>query len=234
MRHTLLLLALCAGLAVPAAAQGLTIERDGSDVVLTLPDGTTERFTLDEDAPLRIRSKNGPLEVERDRPRAFAFRARPGDRSSAFEDLGLDDEASVRRLFRAQAGDRARGLDRRGADLLPGLPGFGMRGVDPETRRAIADGERESRALARQLRRAEGDEARDTLADELRQTLGRTFDLKQQARQERIERLEAEAERLRAQRAELEAETAERGEARRDIIERRRQELLGERDELDW
>ncbi len=261
MRSTLLLLALCAGLALPAAAQGVTIERDGSEITITRPDGTTEVFTVDEDAPLRIRSKNGPLMIEREGlsgeddkvrqrlrerldmeragPRTFAFRMRPGDQPLRFEDFAgdfdfeFDRDSTMERMlrFRHGPGDVEMLFD--GQEFMPGLPSFGMRGVDPETRREIAEGERESRALARQLRRAEGNE-RDALVDELRQTLERTFDLKQQARRERIEHLQAEGDRLRTDRAELEAELAEREAARREIIEQRRKELLGERDELDW
>lgn len=259
MRPTLLLLALCAGFAAPAAAQGVTVERDGAEITITRPDGTTERFTVDENTPLRVRSKNGPLMVEReegvggapqigrrfeverggDAPRAFAFRMRPGETpfhvEEFMEDFEFDGDSTMERLVRSHHVPGGVEMHFDGVDLmhLPGLPGFGTRGVDPETRRAIAEGERESRTLARRLRRAEGDE-RDALAEQLRQSLGRTFDLKQQARRERIEHLQAEGDRLRTDLAELEAEVAERDAARREIIENRRQELLGESDGLDW
>jgi hypothetical protein len=87
--------------------------------------------------------------------------------------------------------------------------------------------------LARQLRRAEGAD-RDRLTRELRETLERTFDLKQQARREQVEAMREDAERLRSDLAELEEELSERDAVRDEIIERRQQDLLGERDELDW
>lgn len=263
MRIPTLFLMGAAVLSAPVAiAQDLTVERDGSEITITRPDGTVERFTVDEDASLRVRVKDGPLVVEREgeeseprrrvemrhrgdgpsiwfesddkRPRAFAFRTRPGGAPFGLE--GLDLEADVDSMLQGMMHFRGipDGLDVAfGGEAFMPWPGFGGRGVTPETRRAIAEGERESRELARQLRRAEGAD-RDRLTDELRATLERTFDLKQQARRERIEHLQQEAERLQSDLSELNDELAEREQARREIIERRQRELLGEADELDW
>jgi hypothetical protein len=248
------LFTLCFGIAVllapAAAAQDLTVERDGDEVTITRPDGTVEQFTVDEDAPLRVHSKDGPLIIERedaegrsrvelygeDGPRAFAFRMPPG--APPFNSGGFEFE-----LEAASTVDPGSALDRAlrfrldsdplsGERLTP-WPGFGQRGVDPATRRDIADGEQQSRLLARQLRRADGAD-RDRLRQELRQTLERTFDLKQQARREQAEALEEDVERFQEELSELTDELSERDAARDAIIERREQELLGTTDELDW
>lgn len=215
-----------------AHAQALVVERDGDTVTITRPDGTTERFTIDEDAPLRVRSHDGAVVVEEDdgarrrievrrgdAPRAFAFDM-DGPRGSLRMALDLDSLAHEL--------DGMRWLSRDVEDFAfeRVLPGLRFRGVDAETRRAIADGERASRDLARRLRDADGAE-RDRLERELRETLERTFDLRQQARRERAERLQGEA-------AGIQQELAERDAARREIIERRQRELVGERDALDW
>jgi hypothetical protein len=228
-----------------AAAQDVTVERDGDELTITRPDGTVERFTIDEDAELRVRSKDGPLVIEREDgdeagPRSFAFRLRPGEAPFRSEDFGLGDFDLEEFDFEIDTDSlRERALRFRldaerlgGGRMLP-WAGSAHRGVDPETRSEIAAGERRSRTLARQLRRAEEAE-RDRLARELRETLERTFDLKQQARRQQVEAMREDAERLRGELAELEAERSERDAARDEIIERRRQELLGERDALDW
>ncbi|MEP0546524.1 MAG: hypothetical protein ABJF88_06305 [Rhodothermales bacterium] len=262
MRISTLLLVGVVMLGAPVAtAQDLTVERDGTEVTITRPDGTVERFTVAEDAPLRVRVKDGPLLVEREGeagphrrfemqhdddgpnvwferdgegPRAFAFRTKPDGAMVEFDDFDFEadvDSALHRMLrFRGVPGDVGMAFGEEG--LMP-WPGFGGRGIEPETRRGIADGERESRDLARQLRRAEGAE-RERLTRELRATLEQTFDLKQQARREQIEHLQQSEERLQSDLAERNEALAERERARREIIERRERDLLGEGDELDW
>ena len=118
MRITTLCLGAVVLLAPAAAAQDVTVERDGDEVAITRPDGTVERFTIDEAAALRVRSKNGPLVVERedgagpsggrhfefqgeDGPRAFAFHLRPEDAPFRFEDFGFEDfDAMLREATR--------------------------------------------------------------------------------------------------------------------------------------
>src|SRR5690606_1796582 len=104
MRYMVCLAALL--LAAPLAhAQALTVERDGDTVTITRPDGTTEQFTIGEDAPLRVRSHDGAVIVEEDdgahrrievrrhgAPRAFAFDA-DGPRGSLRMALDLDSLA---------------------------------------------------------------------------------------------------------------------------------------------
>lgn len=84
----------------------------------------------------------------------------------------------------------------------------------------------ESRRLAHKVRDANGDE-RTRLEAELDELLDDIYNRKQQIRAEEIERLE---KRL----AELRDTQQLRRSSRNDIIERRKKELLGERDELDW
>lgn len=231
MRYMVCLAALL--LAAPLAhAQALTVERDGDTVTITRPDGTTEQFTIGEDAPLRVRSHDGAVIVEEDdgahrrievrrhgAPRAFAVDA-DGPRGSLRMALDLDS------LAHEFEGMRWLSRDVEDFTFEHVLPGLRFRGVDSETRRGIADGDRASRDLARRLRTADGAE-RERLERELRETLERTFDLKQQARREQAERMQEEA-------AEIQRELSERDAARRDIIERRRQKLLGERDAMEW
>lgn len=220
-------------LAAPLAhAQALTVERDGDTVTITRPDGTTERFTIGEDAPLHVRSRDGAVVVEEDdgarkrvevrrgdAPRAFAFDV-DGPRGSLRMALDLDS------LAHEIDGMRWLSRDAEGFAFEHVLPGLRFRGVDSETRRGVAEGDRASRDLARRLRTADGAE-RDRLERELRETLERTFDLKQQARREQAERMQEEA-------AEIQRELSERDAARREIIERRQQKLLGERDAMEW
>lgn len=95
-----------------------------------------------------------------------------------------------------------------------------------QSQREVAEMERQSRDLARQVRSAEGAE-RERLEQELRAHLDELFSTKLELRRERVERL---AERLERERAELDQRRSRRSE----IVERRYRELLGERDELDW
>ncbi len=264
MRISTLLLCVAALSAPLATAQDLTVERDGAEITITRPDGTVERFTVDEATPLRVRVKDGPLLVEREgeedglrrrieverrgdgpavwfeggdddeRPRAFAFRMRPGEAPFDVEkfDIEMDADSVVHRMVRRRGRPGAFDMAFEGEGFAP-WPGFGERGVTPETRRSIAEGERASRDLASRLRRAEGAE-RERPTRELRDTLERTFDFKQQSRRERIEHLQQDAERLQGDLSKLNDEVAEREKARREIIERRQRELLGEGSELDW
>lgn len=93
-------------------------------------------------------------------------------------------------------------------------------------RMEVAQLERESREIARQLRRADGAERRE-LESQLRTKLDEIFEIKMRLRRERIERME---ERLQEERAKLQ----ERAEGRDEIIERRYDELLGSEDPFEW
>lgn len=86
--------------------------------------------------------------------------------------------------------------------------------------------ERRSRELAAQARRAEGTE-RDRIERELDDLLVQIFERKQEVRAEQIESLEA---RLR----DLRDEQQQRQARQREIIERRKRQLLGDEDPLRW
>src|SRR5690606_15327359 len=124
----------------------LTVERDGDTVTITRPDGTTEQFTIGEDAPLRVRSHDGAVIVEEDdgahrrievrrhgAPRAFAFDADgpPGSLRMALDLDSLAQEIEGMRWLSRDVEDFA---------FEHVLPGLRLRGVDSETRRGIADG----------------------------------------------------------------------------------------------
>lgn len=235
-RSTLLLLGVALWVA-PAYAQDLTVERDGDTATVTFPDGSTHTFTLDEDTPLRLRVEDRDVVIAPEGSpsieRRFRFRREGGPEAFAFH-LDPDDLPGVEGLaphFRFHA-DSLMGSLRR-FHVAPGefdveLSGMalGMRGVSPELRRQIAEAERESRELAARARQAEGAEA-DRLRQDLRATLERAFDLRMQARRERLERLHADA-------AQLAEDLEQRQATRREMIERRERQLLGERDGLDW
>lgn len=103
---------------------------------------------------------------------------------------------------------------------------FGESPLLVQERMKVVEMERESRELARKARRAEGAE-RSELEAQLRDKLEEIFEVKLELRRERIDALE---EKLRSEREKLRA----REEARERLIERRRSELLGEDDALEW
>ena len=90
----------------------------------------------------------------------------------------------------------------------------------------IREMERRSRDLARQIRAAD-DADRPALEAELDALLAEIFDAKQALRAEHMAEME---KRL----AELRDEQRQRTQQRREIIERRKRELLGEGDPLRW
>ena len=107
------------------------------------------------------------------------------------------------------------------ADLLGDL-NLRAFGLDPEIRAM----ERQIAEKAREVRRASGDE-RDELEAELDELLSEAFALRLEAQRE-------EAEELRERLNRLETRLAERDRARSEIIARKKRDLLGERDVLDW
>lgn len=101
MRISTLLLVGAVVFSVPAVlAQDVTVERDGTSITITRPDGTVEQFTVAEDASLRVRVKNGPLSVEReeDAGRPHILRHREGDGPAVW--MGRDGERPRAFAFR--------------------------------------------------------------------------------------------------------------------------------------
>ena len=238
-RLTTILLAALFGLAaLPAQAQddssvhielrngkayvnGKLIEPEGRDrVSVETDDGDTVTVHFSEDGRA-VWAGSGDSE----RQRRFAFPL--GDTEFRFD-------ADVPNLFREYAGIR----DGSGSTFVVsddafesemalfrgrGPQFFGSRMDNPKTMAM----EREIQQLARKLRRAEGSDEQARMETELDALLENAFEAKIQLQREEAEQLE---ERL----AELRQKLDERAEARREIIERRKSELLGRRDLLDW
>lgn len=110
---------------------------------------------------------------------------------------------------------------------------LGEPGVSTETRDRMRDLERRSRDLAREARTASGSE-RTRLERELVGILGELFEVRADARRERAAYLREQAERFQADAREIEDSLRERDAQRRELIDARRRELLGERDAADW
>lgn len=100
-------------------------------------------------------------------------------------------------------------------------PHHGWQG-DPEIRRM----EHEARTLARKARRAEGDE-KAGLEKELDAKLNAIFDLKLEKQEKAIQRAEERVERLKERRK-------KRLEARDEIIQDRKEELVGRERYMEW
>lgn len=201
-----------------------------------------------EDGDLRIyRSDDGQLKIKRDGDddwaavididgdRTFVFSGPDALRHrNIFRWRGHDGDEPFLGFFEGDGDFDVEGLDfepfvdvaRLGSDLTRSLAPFGDLSEQMEERREIARLDADARRLARRVRGAEGAE-RAELEAELDELLNDIFDKKLELRQERIERYAEEAEELRQ-------ETAERRQRRAEIIDRRKRDLLGEHDPLDW
>lgn len=233
MYRSLLLLAAVLWLAAPVAAQEpeVRIERDGSRLTITLPDGTKQTFEVDERAVLRLEDgrdrravvlRRGPL-AEREPQLAWRGRVVP---------YGGALDAQLDSLLAALPGQ----IEARVARLnMPRVwfEGDGAR----EARREALEADRRAQRLALEVRRAEreGDEAEAArLRAELREALEEAFELHQRARREQAADLRRQQAVLDERAAEIEQDAARRERNRQAIIERRERVLLGQRDELDW
>lgn len=239
MKRLPILLAAFFMAAIPALAQdGTSVVRDGSQVTVTLPDGSVQTLEVSEDAPVRIVVRNGAVVVEEEgvrRERRIVMRSRDT------EDIVFPDRAAIEAhvdslLARIPVHIEERAVRIGGADGAR-IRFERARGASPELRREMAEAERDSRRLALEVRRAErtGDTTEaQRLRTELRQTLQEAFDLREQVRREQLDALRQQREELAEQMQELSQELEQRQQHRADIIERRERELIGERDELDW
>ncbi len=106
------------------------------------------------------------------------------------------------------------------------LGGDGMTFRWHEESGEVARLEMQSHRLAQQARRAEGEE-RQRLERELDETLDQIFDLK-------LELLEKQQADLQEELGDTRGRLEERRAARNEMIERRKKELLGEEDALEW
>lgn len=258
MKH-LLLAFLAAGLVLPAVAQEsettenrsveITVERDDEDPdrerrsIRIFRNGDEQEMTRDGDEvtvvvngdTLRGDEKRQWLdENEWEYGNRFTIRGTPG--GLFFRDSD-DDELEFDRMF-----DRSRPFMRE----LRSLPNrFARLGDDFEVfstdlaatdfpltfdrsafDKEVRELDREARRLAREIRRAEPAD-KERLEAELDELLAKTFTRKQELRQEQVDRLE---EQLREARERMN----ERKTNSKEIIERRKRELLGERSVYDW
>lgn len=194
---------------------------DGQEIVVVIGDERGDRpIERRGQRPVRVwvhPDGEGVREFRRfeaDLPRRFVFRDFDHEGDFSVDDFRLDFDAFAPDL-----------------DALQESLDFPMRGLRIEVeshkeRAEIARMDAESRQLARKVRQAEGAE-REQFQQELEDMLNEIYERKLALRQQRLETLEQELE---AQQDQIET----REQARQEIIERRMQELLGERDMLDW
>ncbi len=211
--YTTLGLAIAALVAAPAGAQDeravdtLVVEHSGQTIVILGEDGERIRILAEKD-------KEGGY--------------------SAWIEEG-DDKGIIRRRLRTLTHPRGsvgaievENIELMAEDLAASLRGksrilaLGAARHNSE----LANQEAAARSLAMKAKLADGDE-KEALTAELREALEEIFALKQELRQE-------EMEKLREKLAESEQELAERAEVREEIIERRLSELLGSRSKYDW
>ncbi|MEM8558916.1 MAG: hypothetical protein AAGG50_13940 [Bacteroidota bacterium] len=225
-------------------ADSIRVERDGKvTVVPNTPEGRaqldeedlgfdTDRFRIEMDGDgfglggldldgdgrvFRFRSGESDFFGEGDFPRSFSIRG-DGERSVEIERFGDGPRIAVRR-----------GGPGGFSTFDLGAFGFGdeMRwsAEEAEAQAEILELELRTRELARDLREAEENEQAE-LEDELDALLGELFELKLEQQRSRVEMLEDE---LRAERERLDT----RQDARDEVIERRKRQLLGD-DVLEW
>ena len=106
---------------------------------------------------------------------------------------------------------------------------FGGESEDPEMRRLLdedAQLDRAAQELAQQIRLAGGEE-RDALKKELESALNKHFEVRQQRRELQLKRLDEELKRLRKA-------IDERNDSRKEIIDKRLSELIGEPRDLEF
>ena len=200
---------------------------DNGRIILRRADGDEIVVVTEKDGPVWFSSvgfgERARADAERAREKAMtAYRmAMPGhNREFVMEfdppvmpeledlDIDLDIEGRLAEAFELQEG------------LHPNV--FSLR-VQSEELREL---EREIRSKARELRHAEEAE-RAGIEAELAELVSQAFSMKLDQERKEIERLQ---ERL----SELQHRLQERETNRREIMERRKKDLLGRRDNLDW
>ncbi len=201
----------------PGGDYSVWVDRD-DDNVTVIVDGDT----LEGDAKIEWLSEHdmeghdGPMHFKMRRPGPGAFAFHFDDDDFPEVEFDMDDLPFGNMFFRD-------GDDGEHVFSLNGDMGRFMRW---NHNAEVMKMESKARKLARKARKAEGAEA-DEAEAELDALLAEIFAKKQADRQERIEHLEAE---LAKEKEELQA----RMQAEQDIIERRKKQLLGKRDRLDW
>lgn len=201
----------------PEGEGNVWVQRDGDEVTVIV-DGDTLKGAAKAEwlSEHREGDRTGPMRfrVRRPGPGAYAFHFDDDD-APEFE-FDMEDMPFGNMFFRGDDDD----------DHVFRLNGDMGRFFNWHSDAEVMKMESQARKLARTARTAEG-EARETAEAELDALLAEIFAKKQAHRQERIERLETEL-------AKEKEAVRVRAQAEQDIIERRKKQLLGERDRLDW
>ncbi len=190
--------------------------RDGEDIKDYLPEGMEieigdggNEYVIWDDGPRKFRGFGNKLFLNKD-DHDFEF---------DFDELEMDlEKLSVvpEMLYDGLAS-------------VPGAIEDGMyffRNSDALTNPEIREMERKSRELAREIRKAEDGERRQ-LEEDLTELLSELFDAKQEHRVTQLDKMMEKVD-------EMKTQIDERNRSRADIIAKRKAELLGERDKLDW
>lgn len=169
-----------------------------------------------------LRSDDGEEFRVRNMPRAYGFVSGDGDRARYFGDRNLEGVFEMREQFGHES---AKAMMERMAEMELRAPTMGLYGNMITMNEEAREAEMRSRELAREIRLGDGDT--DELEAELDEILGRVFDEKEAAQQERVDQ-------LRQKLTELEERLAQRRDDRQDIIAKRKDQLLGRNSRYDW
>ena len=202
-------------------------------VFKNMKDGGQGQLWFSGDDEVEVRNEfvlhRGPADGDyrmRSAPGAYRFMSRDGEDVEFFDVERFAE--SMRDNHAAQRFNIEVMADRLGERIVNvesaphlGLHSMTTRSMSEEVREA----DRRSRELARMIRQEDGDV--DELEAELDEILGLVFNEKQNAQQERIDE-------MREKLAELEERLTQRQNDREDIIQKRKNELLGRSSRYDW
>ena len=162
----------------------------------------------------------------RSSPRAFGFMSRDGGDIEFFEKEAfgeaMEAQQHAQRMYAEVLADN---MAQNAIEIESLSPRFNLLTRSNALSQEGREADRRSREIASMLRREEGDA--DQLEAELDEILGKVFDEKQAAQQERIDE-------MREKLMELEQRLDQRQSDRSDIISKRKNELLGRSSRYDW
>ncbi|MFA6562068.1 MAG: hypothetical protein WCV00_09210 [Verrucomicrobiia bacterium] len=202
-------------------------EGERGDVRRPLPPREGERVgpegrNVDRRLPM---ANNAPMDFE------AALRREVGPHAEAFKEFAEPLKERIeqaRRLFQARRFEEGRDMMRGIAAQAREMRELKQR--DPERfkqQQQMAEMERRSVELGQKIRRATDEDAKKSATTELKETLSKLFDLRQQEREKSLQQLEREVKELR--------ESLEKRKAKRDeMIQRRFDQLTGRAEMLEW
>ena len=158
----------------------------------------------------------------RSMPRSFGYVSRDGGEARFFGDRNLEGVFEMRELAEREG---AKAMVERMANLEGRMPAMSMYSELNAMSEEAREADMRTRELAREIRGSDGNT--DELEAELDELLGRVFDEKEAAQQERVDE-------LRQRLTELEERLAQRRNDRQDIIAKRKDQLLGRNSRYDW